>query len=165
LNQGFKGYSLRIHPFHFILTSHHFHGLVPLSTTTLFINQTNMFFRTAIVSLVAAAAGAVAQGVGQGTFYTAGLGSCGIFNTDADAIVAVSAGLFDTFPGAGPNPNLNPICGKPITINFQGKTVQAVVTDKCPGCVGNDLDMTPTLFGQLADLSVGRLSGLDWHFS
>jgi hypothetical protein len=39
------------------------------------------------------------------------------------------------------------------------------VTDRCGGCVGNDLDMTPTLFGQLADLSVGRISGLDWSFN
>jgi len=33
-----------------------------------------------------------------GTFYAPGLGSCGIQNTDADMIVAVSYLLFDTYP-------------------------------------------------------------------
>lgn len=39
------------------------------------------------------------------TFYEAGLGACGISNTDADFIVAIDAQTFDTFPGAGANPN------------------------------------------------------------
>lgn len=48
------------------------------------------------------------------TFYEAGLGACGISNTDADFIVAIDAQTFDTFPGAGANPNASvprpPLC-------------------------------------------------------
>ena len=39
------------------------------------------------------------------TFYTAGLGSCGFQNTDADFIVAVDVATITSFPGAGANPN------------------------------------------------------------
>ena len=39
------------------------------------------------------------------TFYAAGLGSCGFFNTDADFIVAVDVATITSFPGAGANPN------------------------------------------------------------
>jgi hypothetical protein len=35
---------------------------------------------------------------GQGTFFSVGLGSCGIQSVDSDAVVAISAGVFDTFP-------------------------------------------------------------------
>ncbi|KAJ2998644.1 hypothetical protein NUW54_g7013 [Trametes sanguinea] len=49
------------------------------------------------------------------TFYEAGLGACGITNSDADMIVAIDAQTFDSFPGATGNPNTNPICNKKIT--------------------------------------------------
>ena len=39
------------------------------------------------------------------TFYAAGTGSCGFFNTDADFIVAVDAATIQNFPGATANPN------------------------------------------------------------
>jgi hypothetical protein len=48
--------------FTFIFHLHYFQGLVPLLTKI----SLNMFFRATLVSLVAAAAGALAQGVGQG---------------------------------------------------------------------------------------------------
>ena len=32
------------------------------------------------------------------TYYTTGLGACGITNTDSDYIVAVSHDLFDNYP-------------------------------------------------------------------
>ena len=40
------------------------------------------------------------------TYYNTGLGSCGVFNTDADFIVAVDIKTIQSFPGAGTNPNL-----------------------------------------------------------
>lgn len=47
----------------------------------------------------------------------------------------------------------------------QGKKARGTVTDRCAGCPGpNDVDMTKTLFKQLADESVGRIKGLQWHF-
>ncbi|KAK0475229.1 hypothetical protein IW261DRAFT_1568159 [Armillaria novae-zelandiae] len=46
---------------------------------------------------------------GDGTFFTPGLGACGMNNTDADPIAAVSYLLFDYFPGSTTsNPNTKP---------------------------------------------------------
>ncbi|KAF5347070.1 hypothetical protein D9758_011658 [Tetrapyrgos nigripes] len=63
------------------------------------------------MSMTAEAAPATSQAlarrnIGDATFFNPGLGACGIFNTDADMITAVSSSFFDTFPGATPNPNL-----------------------------------------------------------
>ncbi|CAK5264149.1 unnamed protein product [Mycena citricolor] len=123
---------------------------------------------------------------GDGTFFETGLGACGISNTDADFIAAVGAGTFDSFPfvfsltdgkpgtkspsqsplsGATANPNTNPICGRQIVANFEGKSVTVAITDRCAGCAGAaDLDFSPAAFAQLADPSVGRLTGVTWDF-
>ncbi|KAF8997412.1 RlpA-like double-psi beta-barrel-protein domain-containing protein-containing protein [Cyathus striatus] len=101
---------------------------------------------------------------GDATYYDAGLGACGITNTNADYIVAVSTKYFDTFPGyQGGNPNKNPLCGKNIRATYQGKSVTVKVTDRCGGCAYGDIDLTPTAFSKLAPLSVGRLHGVTWN--
>ncbi|KAI8980645.1 RlpA-like double-psi beta-barrel-protein domain-containing protein-containing protein [Trametes punicea] len=101
--------------------------------------------------------------IGDGTFYSTGLGSCGVTNTDTDFIVAVSHLLYDAYPGYnGVNPNDNPVCGRKIRATYQGKSVDVVVEDRCVGCAEDDLDFSPTAFSQLADLSVGRLHGMTW---
>ena len=74
---------------------------------------------------------------GDGTFYAAGLGACGITNSDTDMIAAISSTYFDAYPyvvflvsphavhahtsfsGATGNPNSNPICGKQIRATCQ----------------------------------------------
>ncbi|KZT30463.1 hypothetical protein NEOLEDRAFT_1126018 [Neolentinus lepideus HHB14362 ss-1] len=100
---------------------------------------------------------------GQGTFYATGLGACGITNSDTDYIAAVSHLLFDTFPGYnGANPNDNPVCNKKVTASYQGKSVSITITDRCVGCAITDLDFSPSAFDQLADPSVGRISGMTW---
>ncbi|PCH33788.1 hypothetical protein WOLCODRAFT_22254 [Wolfiporia cocos MD-104 SS10] len=103
---------------------------------------------------------------GDATYYAAGLGACGITNTDSDYIVAVSWELFDNYPGYdGTNPNTNPVCNKQITANYEGKSVTVTVTDRCTGCDTTSLDFTPTAFQQMADLSIGRLYGMTWQFT
>ncbi|KAF5385592.1 hypothetical protein D9757_006755 [Collybiopsis confluens] len=77
---------------------------------------------------------------GDGTYFDAGLGACGIVNTDADMIAAVGHVTFDTYPGATANPNLNPICGKK-----SNRELRSV----CPP----------------ADLSVGRIHGVTWDYA
>jgi hypothetical protein len=103
---------------------------------------------------------------GQATYYGTGLGSCGITSTDSDYIVAVSHLLYDVFPGYnGANPNDNPVCGQKIKANYQGNSVTATVVDRCTGCKMTDLDFSPSAFSQLADQSLGRLSGMTWEWA
>jgi hypothetical protein len=100
---------------------------------------------------------------GQGTFYSTGLGACGITNNDGDFIAAVSHLLFDQYPGyqAG-NSNRNPICNKQIRATYQGKSVTVTVTDRCEGCAQTDLDFSPAAFNTIANPSQGRISGMTW---
>ncbi|KAF5374239.1 hypothetical protein D9758_004725 [Tetrapyrgos nigripes] len=100
---------------------------------------------------------------GQATYYSTGLGACGITNTDADHIAAVSHLLFDQYPGYnGGNPNSNPVCGKKIKATYKGKSTTVTVTDRCEACAMTDLDFSPAAFKDLADPSLGRLSGMTW---
>ncbi|GAA5915190.1 RlpA-like double-psi beta-barrel domain-containing protein [Sporobolomyces salmoneus] len=101
---------------------------------------------------------------GEGTWFAPGLGACGTVATSSSAIVAVSHLLYDSYPGATLNPNLNPICGQKIRATYQGKTVEVEVQDRCEGCAMWNLDFSPDLFEGLADLSVGRLKGVEWSF-
>ncbi|CDO74644.1 Distantly related to plant expansins [Trametes cinnabarina] len=128
---------------------------------------------SAVVATVASIAVAVsaaphtrrAGGTGDATFYEAGLGACGITNSDADMIVAIDAQTFDNFPGATGNPNTNPICKKQIqATTTDGKSVTVTVTDRCAGCAPGSIDLTPTAFQQLASLDVGRLHDVTWTF-
>ncbi|GAA5949227.1 hypothetical protein JCM3765_003337 [Sporobolomyces pararoseus] len=101
---------------------------------------------------------------GEGTWFAPGLGACGTIANDDSPIVAVSHLLYDQFPGATLNPNLNPICGQKIRATYQGKSVDVSVQDRCEGCAMWDLDFSPKLFGELADLGIGRLKGVEWAF-
>lgn len=102
---------------------------------------------------------------GDGTYYAPGLGSCGITNSATDMIAAVSWEFYDSFPGyAGTNPNNNPVCGKTVSVSYGGKTIQVQITDRCTGCQYGALDFSPKAFNMLADPSIGRISGVSWHF-
>ncbi|KAG6911905.1 hypothetical protein DXG01_000152 [Tephrocybe rancida] len=100
---------------------------------------------------------------GQGTFYTTGLGACGITNTDGDYIAAVSHSLFDNYPGYdGVNPNKNPMCGRKVLVTYGGATVTVALTDRCTGCATTDLDFSPAAFLKLAAFDVGRIPTIHW---
>ncbi|KAG2044768.1 RlpA-like double-psi beta-barrel-protein domain-containing protein-containing protein [Suillus americanus] len=102
---------------------------------------------------------------GQGTYYSTGLGACGITNKDSDYIAAVSHLLFDSYPNYdGVNPNTNPVCNQQVTATYQGKSVTVKITDRCTGCDIKDLDFSPSAFSQLADESLGRID-IDWSWS
>ncbi|KAF8978308.1 RlpA-like double-psi beta-barrel-protein domain-containing protein-containing protein [Cyathus striatus] len=134
------------------------------------LSRVQWFFKISIFAIaLALSANAVplenraADITGDVTYYDAGLGACGIQNTNSDFIAAVSTQYFDSFPGYnGVNPNSNPLCGRNIQVAYQGRTVTVAVTDRCGGCAYGDLDLTPTAFSQLADLSAGRLHGATW---
>ncbi|KAM3072318.1 hypothetical protein ACMFMG_009128 [Clarireedia jacksonii] len=96
---------------------------------------------------------------GDITFYTAGLGSCGV-TTDGSAV----AGVALPWELMGSQSNGNPYCGKTITISYNGKTVIAVVIDKCMGCSGKSIDLTNKAFDALLDEGVGRAQA-EWWFN
>lgn len=74
--------------------------------------------------------------------------------------MAVSAQLM------GVQSNGNPMCGKTITVRGpDGKTVQAIVHDKCPGCAVGDIDGSRKLFIDLfGSLDAGRQK-IEWWFN
>lgn len=95
------------------------------------------------------------------TFYNAGLDACGWVDKDSDHIVAISKKLWDMF---GTESNGNPVCGRKIQIHKNGKTVQARITDQCPGCDKLGwIDMSPSLFALLESPDVGKCS-VEWEF-
>jgi hypothetical protein len=102
---------------------------------------------------------------GDLTFYTLGVGSCGIDDSGKDNsayVVAVAVGLMDaSWTG---NPNANPNCGRSVEISYGGATAQATVVDTCEGCEGDSLDGSAALFQVFAAQSVGRLSGMQWKW-
>ncbi|PIL26472.1 hypothetical protein GSI_12230 [Ganoderma sinense ZZ0214-1] len=126
-----------------------------------------MRFSTIVLAILSAAATGFAQEMaltgGDATYYNTGLGSCGVFNTDADFIVAVDIHTIQSFPGAGTNPNLNPMCGRQMKVTAaNGKSVTVTVEDTCPTCAVGSVDLSPVAFQQLADLAVGRLHNVSW---
>ncbi|CAK9780168.1 hypothetical protein CC85DRAFT_274160 [Cutaneotrichosporon oleaginosum] len=91
---------------------------------------------------------------GKATYYVAGLGACGNYNTGADMIVALNQAQWDG--GAH--------CGKSITITEGGKTAQATIVDLCPGCPYGALDLSESLFSVFHDHGKGVFQ-LSWNFN
>ncbi len=86
--------------------------------------------------------------------------ACGTTNNDSEAIVAIGAELYDSYGTS----NSMSQCGKSLTITWNGKTAKATARDRCPGCAGGSLDMSPTLFQQFAPLEKGVLDGIQWSW-
>jgi len=63
----------------------------------------------------------------------------------------------------GGNSNNNPLCGKTITITYNGVTKTAKVVDTCEGCAAGNIDLSPSLFQDFAPLSAGRVGGVSWY--
>ncbi|KAF2759788.1 hypothetical protein EJ05DRAFT_430141, partial [Pseudovirgaria hyperparasitica] len=95
---------------------------------------------------------------GKMTYYTPGMGACGVTNSESDWIVAISHEMFDT-KAQGANPNANGFCKQPITIYYDGKSYKAQITDRCEGCAYNDIDMPKSMFSTISNGNVdaGRL--------
>jgi len=99
---------------------------------------------------------------GQGTYYSTGLGSCGVTSHDSDYICAISHILYDSVPDGG-NPNNSPFCGKQIKAFRNGQSVTVTVMDRCQGCAEYDLDFSPSSFDQLAASTEGRVD-ITWEW-
>ncbi|KAI0455528.1 RlpA-like double-psi beta-barrel-protein domain-containing protein-containing protein [Xylaria acuta] len=99
---------------------------------------------------------------GDLTYYAPGLGACGVYSSEDDAVVALSWQLFDQYTPNG-NPNLNSLCGRQIQINLGGSSAVVTVQDRCQGCQYNDLDVPIKVFSQLADPNAGRVQ-MTWNW-
>ncbi|KAI8957742.1 RlpA-like double-psi beta-barrel-protein domain-containing protein-containing protein [Daldinia sp. FL1419] len=115
---------------------------------------------TKTLLLLAAAASQALAYSGDMTYYTPGLGACGKWNSEADAIVALSQAQY----GHDANPNNAKVCGRRINIHYGGKTATATVVDKCMGCASGSIDVSPAVFRQLAPLDKGRVK-VTWGYA
>lgn len=101
---------------------------------------------------------------GDFTYYAPGLGACGVTNSDADHIVAISEQIFDLYTPNG-NPNNNPLCGRTVTlIGLDGTSYTATVEDRCTGCKPEDLDMPEPFFNLVTSNGNGRVHDMQWHW-
>lgn len=63
------------------------------------------------------------------------------------------------------NPNSNPLCGKKIRIQRYdavkggNHSVDVMVVDRCTGCQPDDLDLSLSVFTDLAEEADGRVIG------
>ncbi|ADV25612.1 hypothetical protein I305_04582 [Cryptococcus gattii E566] len=140
------------------------------STSTSTSLSTSSVASSTITSAAVATSSAVsADPDGDGPFYGEGTwyyqyntaGACGNVNPDSAYIVAVSALLFDNWPGYnGLNPNNNPICGHQVNLTWEGTSITATVADRCPGCELRHLDLSRGAFGALSnyDYDIGVFS-------
>jgi cytoskeletal protein RodZ len=97
---------------------------------------------------------------GDLTYYTAGLGACGL-TTDGDKEMVIV--LPHDFMGT--QSNGNPYCGKTVTISFEGTSITATVVDKCMGCTGYSIDLSNLAFSSLGiNFAQGRVRG-SWYFN
>jgi hypothetical protein len=73
---------------------------------------------------------------GDLTYYSPGLGACGITSSDKDAVVAVSHYTFDAVQ-KGSDPNSNPLCNKKIRATRvnektgESSSIDVTVIDRC----------------------------------
>lgn len=92
-----------------------------------------------------------------------GLGACGV-NVDP-----AGNGIALPYEFMGTESNDNLYCGKTLTIYnpATGESAQAIVMEKCMGCVGRSIDLTETLFSELTngDIALGRVHNVDWWFN
>jgi len=67
---------------------------------------------------------------GDLTYYSPGLGACGITSSDNDNIVSISHTIFDA-ASKGSDPNANPLCKHKIRAVREGSSVDLTVVDRC----------------------------------
>ncbi|KAJ2551181.1 hypothetical protein EV175_003788 [Coemansia sp. RSA 1933] len=99
---------------------------------------------------------------GDGTYYTPGLGACGVTNTESDLIAAINAEQYGSSTGSGGS-NSASICGKCVQVKGPNGQVKVKITDKCPSCKSGDLDLSPAAFDQIGSEAAGRIS-ITWSF-
>ncbi|KAI0361904.1 hypothetical protein OH77DRAFT_1389764 [Trametes cingulata] len=88
------------------------------------------------------------------TFFPVGQNACGSFDHDSDFIVALNTHQWD----GGSH------CYEKITVEYQGKSTGAMITDECEECPWGAIDLSPSLFSYLAgSTDPGQIYGA-WNF-
>ncbi|OKL58977.1 hypothetical protein UA08_05758 [Talaromyces atroroseus] len=93
------------------------------------------------------------SGDGDGTYYDTATSMsspsyCDTANDgETENVVALSYEVMD-----------ESLCGASITVEYEGKTATGTVVDKCMGCDAQAIDMSRAMFGDLSDLSAGRIT-------
>ncbi|KAF5329788.1 hypothetical protein D9619_009091 [Psilocybe cf. subviscida] len=111
--------------------------------------QPASFFMALFASAMAATTGVLQRA----TWYYAGLGACGRWNTNNDHVVALPPLEY-----AG-----GTRCGRKVRLHYQGKSVDATVADLCPTCAWNGLDLSIATFQTLANLDDGLIQ-MNWEY-
>ncbi|KAJ7159001.1 RlpA-like double-psi beta-barrel-protein domain-containing protein-containing protein, partial [Mycena crocata] len=92
------------------------------------------------------------------TYYdpNGGFGACGWTLQNSDFVVALGPQHYD----AGAH------CGKTVKVDYQGRSVNVVVADLCPGCQGdNGIDLTVPAMSQIdANYVFDGVISVNWAF-
>ncbi|CAO3582182.1 unnamed protein product [Absidia cylindrospora] len=96
---------------------------------------------------------------GDGTWYDVSLGSCGTTNDNNEMVAALNAPQMKN----GPNPNNNNICNRRIRVTGPKGSVTVKIVDTCPSCKYGSVDLSPSSFKNIADLSAGRVP-ITWNW-
>ncbi|KAI0831116.1 hypothetical protein BC628DRAFT_1336293 [Trametes gibbosa] len=88
------------------------------------------------------------------TFFAVGQNACGSFDQPSDFIVALNTHQWD----GGSH------CYEKITVEYQGKSTGAMITDECEECPFGAIDLSPSLFSYFAgSTDPGQIYG-SWNF-
>jgi hypothetical protein len=145
-----------------------------ITSTSVYVQPTTSTTSSAPAATTSASSGPSVNGLaapgteytGDLTWYDVGLGACGITSTPDQAIVAISQDIFDSPQYKTANPNLNPLCGKTVTITGKGGvSYTATVVDRCVGCAEADLDLSLDFFNKVTSHGDGRVSGTSWTWN
>lgn len=98
---------------------------------------------------------------GVATYYSVSNDNCGTSSTDSDFVCAISQQLYNTVANSD---SISEYCGHMINITYNGKTIQVKVVDSCESCDSEQLDLSPSAFQSLADLSVGVID-IQWEWA
>ncbi|PGH05843.1 hypothetical protein AJ79_06685 [Helicocarpus griseus UAMH5409] len=93
---------------------------------------------------------------GDLTYYDPALGACGITSSASENVCAVSHFVYDAV-STGSDPNQNPLCGMKLRLRRGERSVDVTVVDRCVGCAPTDIDVSLSVFTQLAAMELGRV--------
>lgn len=124
----------------------------------MFTTKTLVTFALAAVSVQGASLNKRSTS-GRATFYDVGMGNCGWQNSGSENVVALNTAQY------GSTSQVSSVCGKTITINYNGKKEQATIVDSCPTCGYGDIDLSKSLFSSLTDgdMALGQMQ-VSWSW-